>query len=273
MKRTLLFTLGMLLVSSMALAQTKASSTTHKQTTQKRVKRLGGISCGSDPILPTDGYTTIYDFVPPSSSSYYLVHLKNGHSYGAEVYDSTDATISATAQLSLISASDCATVLPTTDVVSIDPDLSNDFADRISWIQSGDADAVLVVANPDSTVSYSYNIRIADTTLVNPRWSTFSGFITQYAFVNNTETTITGTLTLVDNTAGGPYTTNFTVPAGGESFQTVPSSSLNVPPNHFGFATFAFVGPAGAIVADAYFINPSGTVIVPSIFAPRNYQH
>lgn len=56
-----------------------------------------------------------------------------------------------------------------------DPDLSNNFAARISWIQSGNTDAVLEVVNPDGANSYVYMIRVVDTTLHNPRWSTFGG--------------------------------------------------------------------------------------------------
>jgi len=265
MKKLLLTTICLLVVSSMALGQARSNASS------KQVHRGGGIACGSDPILPTDGYTTIYDIVDVSSASFYLVHLKDGHSYSAEAYDSTDQTVTAgAAQLSLILASDCKTALPTTDVVNVDPDLSGSFADRISWIQTGNVDAVLKLSNSDPNNSYSYNIRVTDTTLHNPRWSTFSSFITQYALVNNTNVAISGTLTLIDST-GAQYATNITIPAGEESFQT--SGGLGIPDNHFGFANFAFVGPAGAITGDAYFINSNATVIAPSTLVPRNYQH
>jgi hypothetical protein len=203
------------------------------------------------------------------ASNSYLVHLKDGHSYSAEIYDSTDGIISATPVFALYSSpgSGCSK-LTTSDVTGVDPDLTNNFAARISWIQSGNADAVLGVTNPDSQHPYKYNIRIVDTTLHNPRWSTYSGFSTQYAFVNNTSVPITGTLTVYDNSGTVLETATIPVPASGENFQTVSAQ-----PNHFGFATFAYVGPAGAITADAYFINGSATIIVPSSFGPRNYQH
>jgi hypothetical protein len=270
MKRLLLTFVCLLAISSLALAQatTDTAGTTGTTGTHVRKARTpGGISCGSDPILPTDG-TTIQDFVDVSSTSFYMVHLKGGHSYSAEVYDPVDATISASAQLQLWNTG-CGTQLPTSDVASLDPDLSGSFADRISWIQSGDADAVLEVINPDSTNSYVYNVRIVDTTLHNPRWSTIAGYHTQYAFVNNTETSITGTLTVYDS-SGNVVTSNtgVAVPAGAENFVSVTN-----PTNQFGFATFAFVGPAGAITADAYLVNPAINAVVPSTFAPRNYQH
>ncbi|MGA9565708.1 MAG: hypothetical protein WBS19_09320 [Candidatus Korobacteraceae bacterium] len=272
MKKLLLTIVGLLVLSSLALAQATTDTTTTSGTgsrqPRKNIRTGAGISCGSDPILPTDGLA-VQDFVDVSSVSYYLVHLKDGHSYSAEVYDSLDATITATAQLGLISSSDCTTVLPTMDVASMDPDLTASFSDRISWIQVGDSDAVLTVTNGDSANSYVYTVRIVDTTLHNPRWSTYSGYHTQYALVNNTETSITGNLTVYDSTGNvvAAYTA-ISVPAAAENFVTVAS-----PTNKFGFATFAFVGPAGAITADAYFVNPSINATVPSTFAPRNYQH
>jgi hypothetical protein len=270
MKRLLLTFVCLLAISSLALAQatTDIASTAGTAGTHVRKARTpGGISCGSDPILPTDG-TTLQDFVDVSSTTYYMVHLKNGHSYSAEVYDSLDATVSVAAQLQIWS-SGCGSQLSTTDVASLDPDLSNNFADRISWIQSGDADAILQVINSDSTNSYVYNVRIVDTTLHNPRWSTINGYHTQYAYVNNTETSITGTLTVYDNSGNVVISnTGVAVPAGAENFVTISN-----PTNLFGFATFAFVGPAGAITADAYFVNPGINAVVSSTFAPRNYQH
>src|SRR5208337_4777513 len=108
MKKLLFTTVCLLLVSSMALGQAKS------RTTSKKVQRYGGLGCGSDPILPTDGAAT-YDYVglggAPGGANYYLVHLKDGHSYSAEAYDATDMTITGTAQLSLILASDCTTQL------------------------------------------------------------------------------------------------------------------------------------------------------------------
>ncbi len=114
----------------------------------------------------------------------------------------------------------------------------------------------------------AYTIRITDTTLVNPRWSTYSGFSTQYAFINNASVPVNGTLTVHDHSGAVLTTTQLTVPASGEYFQTVAT-----PVDHYGFSTFAFVGPPGVITADAYFINGSATVIVPSSFGPRNFQH
>jgi hypothetical protein len=273
MKNLLLFTLCLLLTASMAFAQLKPSGLANG----KLVHRDGSTTCGGgDPILPTDGLPTS-DTVSASSANYYFVHLKDGHSYSAEVWDATDPVNFVAAQLSLLDSS-CTNTLPTTDVVSMDPDMSLMFADRIAWFQAGDALDVLKMNNSASQTAH-YTIRIVDTTLHNSRWSTVVGFSTHYGFLNTTEIDIPGTLTLTES-SGAQHVATFTVPAGGETFEVVSSGGdaspgLQLPPNLAGSASFAFVGAAGAIKADGYFqaVQNGVFVIVPTEWAPRNSQH
>jgi hypothetical protein len=208
----------------------------------------------------------VEDSIGPNAVAYYFENLQDGHSYSAEVWDPFDSVNGTVPTLSLFDNS-CTNLQTYTDVSAVTPDLSSAYADRISWIQAGTISEQIQMFNPDTANTYSFYIRITDTTLYNPRWSTFSGFITQYAFVNKTNTDITGTLTLTD-TSQTVFSTSITIPAGREVLQSVPSSNLTVPLNDFGFATFAFVGPAGAIVADAYFLNSNASVVVPSTFGP-----
>jgi hypothetical protein len=208
------------------------------------------------------------DFISAGATLYYGGIFLAGHSYTAEVWDPYDADTGIYPTLELLSG--CATGPAFTEDFFADPALEYTFTDRISWISATTDFYQVALPNFDSVNGYTFFIRITDTTLHNPRWSTFSGFITQYALVNNTNDDISGTLTLTDS-GGAQYIANVTIPAGGESFQT--TGGLGVPANDFGFADFAFIGPAGGITADAYFINSNATVIVPSTFAPRNYQH
>lgn len=260
MKKTLFVTLVVLLLAYVVVAQTRATGRA------TAVHKNAGTSCGSDPILPTDGSATD-DFVANGAPNWYLVHLKGGHSYSVEVYDSIDPVIGGMAALGLI-ATDCTTPITTTDVTKVDPDLSATFGARMSFIQAADGDAYVNLTTTD-TNGNAYTIRVTDTTLVNPRWTTIGGFETQYALVNNTSVQLTGTLTFY-NTSGTVVTSTpgITLPPLGENFQIIAT-----PKQQFGFATFAFVGPAGAVTADAYFINGNATVVVPSTLAPRNYQH
>ena len=266
MKKRLFVTLFIFVIASVVLAQSRPLTT--KQRRQNVTP--GGTSCGQDPLLPTDG-TVAYDFVSGGATNWYLVNLKAGHSYAVEVYDNIDTVVAGTASLTL-TASDCITTLPTTEVASMDPDLTG-AGDRISWIQSADFQAYVQVNTSDPNGT-AYNLRIVDTTLHNPRWSTFSGYKTQYAIWNVTEATITGTLTLtqvIGNGCCAVYTSSISIPTGNQSFTVISQGgTIDVPPNQSGNALLAFIGPPGALVADAYFTGPG---IVPSTFGPRNYQH
>ena len=160
----------------------------------------------------------------------------------------------------------------------MDPDLSLMNADRISWIQSGTALDVLKLTNVDSQFR-SYVIRIVDTTLHNPRFSTVVGFSTHYGFLNLAGKDVQGMLTLSAHD-GSTFQVSPTVPAGGQIFEVVSAGSdaspgLQLPPNDFGFADFAFIGPPGAISADGYFqaVQNGIFVIASTAWAPRNSQH
>ena len=274
MKRIPLITICLLLTGVMGIAQAKkqlpSRPTVAKSGGPKSgVKKYGSTDCNNPSQLLQDGLALgAPDFIGASTTNYYGGYFLAGHSYTAEVWDPYDADTGIYPNLALLSG--CATGPSYSDVFNADPVLYYTFTDRISWISPTTDFYQVALPNTDTKNGYNYFIRITDTTLHNPRWSTFSGFITQYALVNNTNIDISGTLTLTDS-SGTQFTTSITIPAGTESFQT--TGGLGVPANDFGFADFAFIGPAGGIIADAYFINSSATVIVPSTFAPRNYQH
>lgn len=277
MKKMFATIVCLLLLSAIALGQAQADRNTKRLQELQKVRIDGGYACGSDPILPTDGSST-QDYVG-SSPNYYLLHLQAGHSYAAEMWDPVDVYIGGGAQLVLLSSPACAP-LSTADFVSADPNLSNDFADRISWIQSGNGDAVLEANNLDTTGAfYAYVIRVTDTTLQDNYWTTTGNLATEYIFSNNTQQALTGTLTVKDVTAGGTnYSAHFSVPSGRQTIEVVASSGiaspgLQVPANHVGRAVFAFAGPAGGIMAEAYTITSVNVPIAPIKFEPKFSPH
>ncbi len=118
----------------------------------------------------------------------------------------------------------------------------------------------------------TYSFRIVDTTMFNPRWSTWSGFSTSWGFNNNSDQTISGTFTIYDGSGAVLKTKSVSLPAGKVTFFSSGPSDLNLPNNVAGSAMFAYVGPPGAIQVDAYMLNGSGTVVIPTKFEPRNAQ-
>ncbi len=277
MRKTFATMFCLLLVSASALGQAKADRDVKRLQQAQKVKMYGGVSCGSDPILPTDGSST-QDYVG-YNPNFYLVHLQAGHSYAAEMWDPIDISIGGGAQLVLLSSTSC-TALPTSNYVSVDPSLSNDFADRISWIQSTNSDAVLEVNNLDPTGAfYSYVIRITDTTLQGSYWTTNGNLATQFVFTNNTQQLLWGTLTVTDYTAGGTrYTANVSIHYGNQMIEVVAASGiaspgLLVPANHIGRAMFAFKGPAGGLTAEGYTITSVNVPIAPIKLEPKFSPH
>ena len=264
MKKNVLATVVVLLVSSFALAQAKAP-TVRSPRQRRSISTNGGSQCGQDPLLITDG-SSVEDFVALNTPNWYLVHLKAGHSYSVEVWDAIDSVIGGTASLAMI-ATDCITTIPTTSVTSVDPDLSGSFGARVSWIQAADTDAYVRLDTSDPSGNI-YEIRATDTTLYNQRWSTWSGFQTQYSFINNSEAPISGTLTIYGTTGNVIRTVPVSVSAANQFYYI-----FSTPVTTVGYATFAFVGPAGSITADAYMLNSNATVVVQSSFGARNYQH
>ncbi len=195
MKRILLTTICLLLTSAIGVAQG------HHPTAPKSGVRIKSTNiCSQSPTLVPDGTTSGYeDYITASGTAYYYQNFQGGHSYSVDVWDPFDLYQGFALSLSLLNPNDCSAGPTYTDVTKMSPNMSGTVADRISFIQPTDGAQQIGLTNPDSVNPYDFYIRITETTLLNPRWSTFSGFITQYAFVNNTSFDIVGTLTLTDS--------------------------------------------------------------------------
>lgn len=266
MKKLVLFVMGLLLASTLAPGQAKRGL-------PGSPSGVGApTTCPNDPVLPSDGTVPDFDFVAANSQVFYTVNVKAGHSYSIEVWDAFDPTTNpVTAPSIQVLASDCTTVIPTTNVTTSDPDLSGGFSGRVSWIQGSNAVAQIAIANPDQNNGYNYNIRVTDTTMFNARWSTAGGFNTHWGFNNTTASDISGNLTIIDGNGTVLKTvTGALIPAGRSTFYSSDSTDLNIPINHVGSAMFAYVGPPGGVLADAYFINGNASVIVPALFASKH---
>jgi hypothetical protein len=112
---------------------------------------------------------------------------------------------------------------------------------------------------------------VDDTTLFNPRWSTFGGYETQWGLLNTTNKDISGTLTIYNSDGALLKTVAATIHAGQISFISARGSS--VPAEHAGNAVFTFIGPPGGILADAYFLSSDAKTIVPSLFQSKHAYH
>ncbi len=132
----------------------------------------------------------------------------------------------------------------------------------------------IIVTNRDNSNAHDLSVRVVDTTLYNPRWSTSQGYITVYGFMNTTNQTIHAFLKVNIAFGGSGFVTYSPagIAPGAQLLVAVgPGLTINIPAGEGGTATLAHDGPPGGLMVDAYFAN--SVSLVPAVFAPRNSQH
>jgi hypothetical protein len=188
-----------------------------------------------------------------------------GHSYSVELLEPNQGIVSMVlGQASeLCPTSNASGVNLTT---SIDPVLltSRGFRGSFTATAGGSPFYTLHVVNDVASTGVQYSV--SDTTLYNPRWSTFGGYTTQWGFQNTTNTTITGNL-IIKTTAGSVVSnTSFDITPGVVVFKT--SNGLGIAASQSGSATFTHNGPPGAIQGDTYMVSSDVKTVVPTKFEP-----
>jgi hypothetical protein len=141
---------------------------------------------------------------------------------------------------------------------------------RLSFTAQVSGLYILSITNTQAAGAYSY--RVTDTTLFNPRWSTFSGYDTCWGFVNMSDMTITGTLYIFNSSNQMVAAAPVSVQPNGQVFRNSSASDLNLPRNNSGRAIFAHNGPPSSIVADSYMVNGNATVVTYTKFESRYTQ-
>jgi len=146
--------------------------------------------------------------------------------------------------------------------------------ERFAFVASTAGLYLMTISNSGGSGSYSF--RVVDTTLFNPRWSTWSGYDTQWGFANLSDMPISGTFIVYDSNGNQVTQVSFSLSPSGQpgayTLRASGPSDLNIRRSANGYAAFAYAGPPQAILADAYFINATATVIVPTKFETRNVQ-
>jgi hypothetical protein len=229
--------------------------------------------CATATTLRANGGGTDFDFVVNGGSNDYTFTGTAGNGYYVEVaadYESVGTDLTVT-----IGSGACpgAAIAGIVDTTSVEPVLTN--GTRKSFIMPGAAgttQTVQINVADGGTVGHYIRLQVGDLTLFNPGWSTFGGFNTFYTLMNTTHSTITGTLTLFNNSGTVAATTAVTLgPLGSataiKAFNTT-AAPIAMAPNNFGYATFAFAGSQGSVTANANIANFSVNAIQPSQFLP-----
>lgn len=247
--------------------------------------------CINPHLVVTDGRIITSQFEPSvngvNPTYWYAFYGQAGHSYAVEFVPTTDNENTPAslhfANLTLWGPSDVtdlqkngcrgATTLSWYSTQKYAPAITIGLygtGQRVSLIQPVSGITIVAITNTQAAGAYSY--RITDTTLFNPRWSTYSGYDTQWGFTNMSDMAITGTLSIYDANNRLIKSTQVTVPAAGQIFRLSNTSDLNLPRENAGSAVFAYNGPPRAILADAYMLNGSATVVVYAKFEARYSQ-
>lgn len=124
----------------------------------------------------------------------------------------------------------------------------------------------------------SFRVRVIETTLFNPLWSTASGFETVYRIYNTTTNNGTCSVTLDlrrDNdtpASGASPAVTFSLGANRSVTRTTAASDLALAGGQTGHATLTHDCPPGAIQVDAYMTAASANRLLPVRFVPARQQ-
>lgn len=243
---------------------------------------FAGANCNTATVLNADGRVLDFDFVGPTSGphiNYYQFNVSAGRSYSVEVREDYDDLQSPTSDIQTAAFTDnnCTMGLTTNDTHNNDPILPGN-AQRFSFTQGATGGTVyLAVTNNSPSTGRYVSVTVSETTLYNARWSTFSGFVTQWGFQNTCSLALNVKMVATD-TLGSPIapaqTITFGVPGNSETFHITAPSDVNFPAQHAGFAVITHDGPPGCLLMDAYFIGGNSTIIVPTtVAAVRQASH
>ncbi len=252
-------------------------------------------SCLAPDLMVTDGRIVSSNFEGSANgfnpTYWYAFYGQAGHSYSVEFVATTDnessnlsinfvnLTVWGPNDISGLRENGCrgATTLSLIATQAFTPTLARTVSggvygtgQRTALVQPASGIDIVAVTNSQGAGGYSY--RVVDTTLFNARWSTWTGYDTQWGFTNTSDMPITGTLSIYETSAHLLWSGTISVAPGGQVFRSSAASDLNLPRNDAGYAIFSHTGPPQAIIADSYMLNGNATVVVYTKFETRNSQ-
>jgi hypothetical protein len=241
-----------------------------------------GTTCATSTIKAADGTKNDFDFVPGSGDLFYQFRAVAGRSYSVEVlqdYDdqNTDLVVTVANPTSACPSLTADTGL--VDTTGTEPAVpANAFRYSVPTSSAGDYH---IQIHDNTATGHYVAVTISDTTYFSANWSTFLGYITEWVWLNTTNSDIHGKLTIIDNQ--GPNGTSsitipvhsLTVPKGAQASLLIgPGFTVNVGVNHGGYAIFTHDGPPGALVTTAFFVNLGNGLLIGTPFAPtRSGSH
>ena len=238
--------------------------------------------CTRPVLIIADGRVTASTF-PQNTTYWYGIYAQAGHSYSAEFAPPADnyqnltrvqfTTLSVFAPGDTLQSCHGASSVVVTQNSGYAPVIlknGNGAGRRISFTAQDAGLHLIAVTNVAGTGSYTF--RAVDTTLFNLRWSTWGGYTDQWSFMNVSDMPISGNLTIYTGTYKILASVQISIPPGAYAFRLSGSSDLNLPVDAGGYAIFSHNGPPNSIIADAYMINATGTVVTYTKFQTSSAQ-
>jgi hypothetical protein len=217
--------------------------------------RAEGTACGAETTAVADG-RIFASTIPNANTFWFIFQTRVGRSYTVEAqFTGTAGAFAPTIALFGGTALCAGTPqLTATDTTSVDPGLPlTGVRKSFTAADAGNTGLHRISLTNSSGSSQSYTLKISETTMFSPAWSTSPGYVTYYSFFNTTNATITGTITLTktDGTAAGSTTLN--IPTGQTSATN--TVALATPSGGAGTAKFTHNGPPGAILVESDIAN------------------
>jgi len=215
------------------------------------------VDCNSPTSVAPDG-RTLSGSIPAVTTFWFSVAARGTSSYAAEANyptaaDSAFPGLDAFAPGDVQPACSGTSSLSPRNIRLFDPTLPN--GNRVS-VTAASAMTILVSVTNSTMQPRDFTVRVAETTLFNPLWSTFGGFETFYRLQNTTRDSLTVTLRLI-NDAGTTVATHNQPLAANSTAPTLftgpgPAPGLGVTDNQAGQAILTHDGPPGALQVDGF---------------------
>jgi hypothetical protein len=226
--------------------------------------------CANAPLLVPDGSTQTGDIgaAPASGLRWFRFVAKAGRSYAIMLENLT--LPDQQAEIAVAQVFDACGGAPVAindgadffDPVSYD-DVAGVGAARVALLSPGDVTLFFAVNGHINAANASqFRVRVEETTLFNPLWTTDGGMDTAYQIYNTTAHACSVRLDLRSDAngpaPGGPGAVTFTLAANQSVLRHTGNADLHVASNHTGHASIAHDCPPGAIQVDAHAANAAG---------------
>jgi hypothetical protein len=242
--------------------------------------RAENSACAGATLMVPDGSSQEGDLPAAPGVRWYRFVAKAGRSYALMLENLTPANqqpeIAITGVYdacggSPVSANDLADMQ---EPVSLDPSFVG--ATRQALKAPSNAVLFFFVSHIDVSNAARFRVRVEETTLFNPVWSTENGLETRYRLYNTTNRSCSVTLDLRTDNNGVPNG-----PAGSVTFNLAANSSvsrltgvgdLDLQEGQTGHATIAHDCTPGAILADAFLASRGGCALPVKIMTARQQR-